>query len=80
MKINEAKLREYVEDEEVYEFENEAEFLDFVNTERRMFWSDEHPNDFKNFEETKKFGAEYLLSHKGKFYWIAWEHCLDIYE
>lgn len=79
MKINEMKLAEYVEDEEVYEFENEAEFLDFVNTERAMFWSAEHPNEFKTFEETKSFGAEYLLCYKGKYYWIAFEHCLDIY-
>lgn len=80
MKINEEKLREYVEDEEVYEFDSEIEFLEFVNAERAMFWAFDYPNDFKNFEETKKFGGEYLLSFKGKYYWIAWEHCLDIYE
>lgn len=80
MKINELKLQEYVNDDEIYVFENEAEYLEFVNTERRMFWSFEHSNDFKTFEETKAFGGEYLLHHNGKYYWIAFEHALDIYE
>lgn len=80
MTINELKLKEYIEDEEIYEFDSEKDFLDFVNTERKMFWSYEHPNEFKTFEDTKIFGGEYLLNHNDKYYWIAYEHCLDVYE
>lgn len=78
--MNETKLNQYIEDDEVYVFDSEKEYLDFVNTERRMFWADVHPHDFQSFEETKAFGGEYLFEHNGKYYWIAFEHCLDIYE
>lgn len=80
MKINEEKLKEYIADEEIEVFETEKEYLDFVNAERKLFWSFEHPNDFKSFEETKNFGAEYLFKYSNKYYWILFEHCLDIYE
>lgn len=78
--INEMKLQAYVENEEIYEFDTEQEFLDFVNAERRVSWSDQFPNDFRTFEETKAVDGKFLFSHKGKYYWIAFDGCLDIYE
>lgn len=78
--INEMKLQAYVENEEIYEFDNEQAFLDFVNTERKASWSDQFPNDFKTFEETKAVDGKFLFQYKGKYYWIAFESCLNVYE
>ena len=78
--MNETKLNQYIEDDEVYVFDSESEFLEFVNEERRTAWTDVHLYDFQTFEETKAFGGEYFLKYNDKYYWIAFEHCLDIYE
>lgn len=80
MEINEKLLNQYIENDEVYVFDSEEEYLDFVNTERRMFWADVHPIDFRAFEETKALGGEYLFKYQDKYYWIAFEHCLDVYK
>ena len=80
MKINEAKLMEYVEDETMLEFDTEEDFLEYVNHERHFFYNHMHPNDFVSFEETKQFAAEYQLHYKGKYYLILFEEALDIYE
>lgn len=80
MKINEAKLREYVDDEEIYEFETEQDLLKEINEERFQFWNNEYPNDFKAFEELEPFAGEMVFKHKNKYYWILCTECLDIYE
>ena len=80
MKINELKLKEYVADSEVYEYETEHDLLKEINEERFLFWSNEYPNDFKAFEELEPFAGEMVFKHKNKYYWILCTECLDIYE
>ena len=80
MRINEAKLKEYIEDEGILEFDTIQEYLDFVNEERFYNWADIYPHDFTSLEETKQLAVEYQLEHKGKVYWILFDACLDVYE
>lgn len=81
MNINEAKLKEYIEMEEITEYETDADFLDAINTERTMFWSQEYPEAFTDFETIKRdFAGEYVFNHNGKFYWILNADSVDVYE
>ena len=80
MRINDAKLKEYIEDEGILEFDTVEEYLAFVNEERFYNWADIYPHDFTNLEETKQLAVEYQLEHNGKVYWILFDDCLDVYE
>lgn len=80
MKINEKKLEEYLYLEEIERFDTLEEYLHFINEERRLFYSKEYPSDFTTFEDAKRLGWKYQFEHKGKYYWIYFDACLDVYE
>lgn len=80
MKINESKLKEYLNNDEIERFDTLEEYLHFINEERRIFYHDCHPNDFTTFEAARALGWKYQFEHKGSYYWIYFDECLDIYE
>ena len=80
MKINEAKLKEYLELEEIERFDSLEEYLHFINEERRLFYNKEYPTAFTTFEDAKRLGWKYQFEYKCFYYWIYFDACLDVYE
>ena len=80
MKINESKLKEYLNNDEIERFDSLEEYLHFINEERRLFYFHTFPNEFKTFEEAQEIAWKYQFEYNGAYYWIYFDECLDIYE
>lgn len=77
MKINKEALKYYLELEEVKKFKDVQEYLDDMNEERRIAWSDVYPNEFKTEDEADKLATFFKFRYYGKIYLI---YTIEAYE
>ncbi len=70
--INVEKLKAYIENDMITEFDSAEECLEYFNT-----------YDFQNFqsvEELKRYQDKYGFGYGGKWYHINYDEALDVYE
>lgn len=70
--INAEKLKAYIENDMITEFDSAEECLEYFNT-----------YDFQNFqsvEELKRYQDKYGFGYGGKWYHISYDEALDVYE
>lgn len=70
--INAEKLKAYIENDMITEFDSAEECLEYFNT-----------YDFQNFqsvEELKRYQDKYGFGYGGKWYHINYDEALDVYE
>ena len=70
--INIEKLKQYIEEEMILEFETEQDCLKYFNI------YDFH--NFKTVDEMKAHQGIYGFGYSGKWYHIEYDRALDIYE
>ena len=75
MEINEELLNKYLQEDLIFEFKDEKEFMDYV-----IYNCPDIPSEYtKDIDSIKEYFGKFLFEYKGKYYSIGYGEALDVY-
>ena len=75
MEINEELLNKYLQENLIFEFKDEKEFMDYV-----IYNCPDIPSEYtQDIDSIKEYFGKFLFEHKGKYYSIGYGEVLDVY-